>query len=102
ASAALAGGIGAQVNVIVDGKVIGSATVGTATQTYAFNTTLATGVGHDIQIQYVNDTVANGEDRNLYLKSIGINGQTVSATGSSEVYHSQAGGGPGDLAGNGN
>src|ERR1700722_19323486 len=101
ASASLAGGIGAEVNVILDGVVIGSTTVGSATETYSFNTTLATGVGHDIQIQYTNDTVINGQDRNLYLNSIGIDGQTVSANSSYEVYHAEAGG-QGDFASDGN
>src|SRR5215469_8394608 len=99
ASASLAGGVGAQVNLIVDGKVIGSTTVGSATQTYSFNTTMATGVAHDIQIQYTNDAVISSQDRNLYLKSIGINGQTVSAISSYEVYHTQ---GQGNLASDGN
>jgi parallel beta-helix repeat protein len=99
ASAALANGVGADVNVIVDGKVIGTTVVGATTQTYSFDTTLATGVGHDIQIQYTNDAVVNGQDRNLSLKSVGVNGQTVSATSSYEVYHAQ---GQGNLAADGN
>ena len=101
ASSTLAGGVGAHVNVLLDGKVIGSTTVGSATATYSFNTTVTANTAHDVQIQYTNDTVVNGQDRNLILKSIGINGQTVSATSSYEVYHAQAGG-QGDLASNGN
>ena len=99
ASSTLAGAIGAQVNLIVDGKVIGSATVGTAAATYSFNTTLAANTAHDIQVQYTNDAVINGQDRNLSLKSIGVDGQTISATSSYEVYHAQ---GQGNLSSDGN
>ena len=101
ASSTLAGGVGAHVNVLLDGKVIGSTTVGSTTATYSFNTTVTANIAHDVQIQYTNDTVINGQDRNLILKSIGINGQTVSASSSYEVYHAQAGG-QGDIASNGN
>ena len=98
ASSTLSGGVGAKVNVLLDGKVIGSTTVGTATATYSFNTTLTANTAHDIQIQYTNDTTSNGQDRNLKLNSIGINGQSVSATSSLEVYHAN---GQGDIKSSG-
>jgi len=101
ASGTQAVGVGPLVNVIVDGKTIGTTSVGTASATYSFNTTLAANVAHDIQIQYTNDTVINGQDRNLILNSIGVDGNTVLATSQYEVYHAQAGG-QGDLTSNGN
>lgn len=97
-----ANGVGPLVNVIVDGETIGSTSVGTTSATYSFNTVLSANTTHDIQLQYVNDTVIAGQDRNLILSSIGINGQTVLATSTFEVYHSKVGGGPGDIASNGN
>jgi len=96
-----AAGVGPLVNVIVDGKTIGSTSVGTTTATYAFNTTIAPNTAHDIQIQYTNDTVINGQDRNLILNSIGVDGRTTLATSSYEIYHAQAGG-QGDFPSDGN
>ena len=101
ASGTQAAGVGPLVNVIVDGKTIGSTSVGTATATYSFNTTLAPNTAHDIQIQYPNDTVINGQDRNLILSSIGIDGKTYLATSSYEIYHAEAGN-QGDFASDGN
>lgn len=98
ASSTSAKGVGAHVNVIVDGNVIGSTMVGTATQTYVFNTTLSSSSTHNIQIVYDNDTVVRGEDRNLTLNSIGVNGQTIAATSANEVYHAL---GEGDFASSG-
>jgi hypothetical protein len=88
--------------VIVDGKKVGSTSVGTTTTTYTFNAVLAPNVAHDIQIQYTNDTVIKGQDRNLILRSIATDGQTTLATSSYEVYHSAVGGGPGDIPSSGN
>jgi hypothetical protein len=100
ASAALAQNVGAHVNVIVDGKNIGSTYVGATTATYSFNTTLTSNSAHDVQLVYDNDAVVSGVDRNLLLQSIGINGKTYAATSAYEVYH--ATGGPGDIASSGN
>ena len=87
ASSTLAGGVGAHVNVLVDGKKIGSTFVGSTAKTYTFNTSLMSGTGHDIRVVYTNDTVVNGQDRNLDLKSIAVNGHAVLAASASEVYH---------------
>ena len=98
ASSTIANGQGAAVDVLLDGKLIGSATVGSSTQTYSFNTTVSAGSAHDLQIVYKNDSVVNGQDRNLSLKSITINNQTIAATSSYEVYHAN---GQGDIASSG-
>src|ERR1700722_1543323 len=87
ASATLAAGVGAEVDVLLDGKLLGQVTVGSSTQTYTFSTPVSLNTAHDVQIEYVNDTVINGQDRNLTLNSIAVNGQTVSATSPYEVYH---------------
>jgi parallel beta-helix repeat protein len=102
AVATLANGIGAHFNLIVDGVNVGDATVGATQQGYSFSTTLAQGQSHDIQIVYDNDAVINGQDRNLLLQSIVINGQTVSATDSREVFHAPSNPGPGNIIGSGN
>jgi hypothetical protein len=109
ASASLAAGVGAHFNLVADGTVIGSATVAsTSTQTYSFRTALAGGgtAAHDIQVRFDNDAVINGQDRNLYLQSIAVDGQTTQATDRSEVYHATgtatSGYGPGDIASSGN
>lgn len=87
ASSTLAGGVGAHVNLWVDGKRIGSTFVGSTDKTYTFNAALTTGVGHDIRVAYTNDTVVNGSDRNLTLRSIGVQGHPVSASSTYETYH---------------
>jgi hypothetical protein len=86
ASASLAAGVGPHVNVVVDGKTLGSANVGAASATYSFNTTLARNTGHDIQIQYTNDNTINGHDRNLYLASITVDNQVIPSSSKYEVY----------------
>ena len=102
ASGTQAAGVGPLVTVLADGRTIGTTSVGTAVTTYSFSTTLAPNTAHNIQIKYTNDNVINGQDRNLILKSIAVDGRTVLATSQYEVYHSAVGGGPGDLASNGN
>lgn len=86
ASATLAGGVGAHFNLVVDGQTVGSATVGTVLSSYGFRTTLAPGRAHDIQVVYDNDTVINGQDRNLKLQSIAVNGRVVGANSPYEQY----------------
>jgi hypothetical protein len=89
AAASTALGVGAHFNLIVDGTTIGSDTVGSATaQSFSFSAFLAPGASHDIGVQYDNDAATKTEDRNLYLKSITVDNQTVSATSSYEVYNS--------------
>ena len=102
ATATLAGGIGAHFNLLADGVKIGEATVGATAGSYSFNTTLAATQPHDIQVVYDNDAVINGVDRNLLLRSLVIDGQTVNATDSQQVYHAPLNPGPGDIASNGN
>src|ERR1700744_1328965 len=98
ASATLAAGVGADVQVLLDGKLLGEVTVGSSTQTYSFNTPVSLNAAHDVQIVYTNDHVINGQDRNLNLQSISVNGQSVSATSPYEVYHAN---GQGNIASSG-
>jgi len=87
AFSSLVHGIGAHVNVIVDGKRVGSTYVGAKTKSYSFKANLAPTKAHDVKLVYNNDTVVNGVDRNLHLKSIKVAGHTIAATSRYEVYH---------------
>ncbi|MDB5392819.1 MAG: hypothetical protein JWM91_325 [Rhodospirillales bacterium] len=98
ASSSFAQGVGAHVKIIVDGQTIGSATIGSTAADYSFTSPFALNGTHDIQVVYDNDTVVNGQDRNLNLNSITVAGNTVAATSGLEVYHAQ---GQGDLASDG-
>jgi hypothetical protein len=97
-STLLQGG-GAHVNVIVDGRKIGTTYVGSTTATYSFTApNLAPNTAHDIQLVYDNDSVVKGVDRNLSLQSIAVDGKSYAATSQYEVYHAN---GQGDLASDG-
>ena len=87
AYSSLVHGIGAHVNVIVDGRKVGSTYVGSKMKSYTFNANLAPNTAHDVKLVYNNDTVVNGVDRNLHLKSINVAGHAVAATSRYEVYH---------------
>ena len=92
-------GVGAQVNVVADGKIIGSTYVGTATASYSFETTLAPNAAHYIQVQFTNDLLIGTQDRNLFLKSITVDAHVIPATSRQyEVYRAP---GHGDFPGSG-
>ncbi|MGY0835431.1 carbohydrate-binding domain-containing protein [Azospirillum argentinense] len=82
-----AGGVAPHFKLLVDGKVIGE---GRATssdpQPFSFTVDLDAKEAHRIQIHYDNDSVVNGQDRNLFVKSVSINGNTVAATDSIVTY----------------
>jgi parallel beta-helix repeat protein len=99
AYSSLVHGIGAHVNVIVDGRKVGSTYVSSTTKSYSFRANLTPNTAHDVKLVYNNDTVVNGADRNLYLKSIDVAGHAVAATSRYEVYHAL---GQGNLASTGN
>ena len=86
ATATLTEGVGAQFDLIVDGVDIGSATAGVNPQAYVFRASLAPNQAHDVQVVYTNDAVINGQDRNLLLQSIVVDGETLAANDNSEVY----------------
>ena len=75
-----AGGVNAHFKVMVDGQVIGEATAGTAAKDFTFNANVSADMAHKVQIQYVNDAVVNGADRNLYVNKITIGGHAVAPT----------------------
>ncbi|WP_454019266.1 carbohydrate-binding domain-containing protein [Azospirillum sp. Marseille-Q6669] len=86
ASGAAAGGVNAHFNLLVDGKAIGGATVGTAGKDFTFATNLTADQAHKVQVQYDNDAVVNGQDRSLFVNKLTINGHAVAPTASNVTY----------------
>lgn len=78
----LAAGKGAHYTLLVDGKAVGEATVAsTAWSTQSFAVKVAPDQAHKVQVRFDNDLYANGEDRNLHVSQIAVNGKAVAATG---------------------
>ncbi len=86
ASGAAAGGVNAHFNLLVDGKAIGGATVGTAAKDFTFTTNLTADQAHKVQVQYDNDAVVNGQDRSLFVNKVTINGKSVLPTDGNVTY----------------
>ena len=86
ASGSAAGGVNAHFKLLVDGKAIGDATVGTTAKDYSFTTSLTAGQPHKVQIQYDNDGFINGQDRNLFVNKITINGTAHNPTDGIVTY----------------
>ena len=87
ASASTAAGVGADFNLLLDGNPVGSGVVSSATATgTSFTVNVTPGQAHTLGVQYTNDDVINGQDRNLFLQSITVGGQTIAATSSTETY----------------
>ncbi|WP_431860271.1 cellulase family glycosylhydrolase [Azospirillum sp.] len=76
-----AGGVFPHLRLLVDGKEVGQATVSaTSPTTYTFTADVEASQAHKVQVHYDNDATVNGQDRNLYVKSISVNGNTLSPT----------------------
>lgn len=86
ARAALAGNTGAQIEVRVDGNLVGTTEVRSTTYSdLTFQVASTTGAGI-IDVVYVNDGTMSGEDRNLWVKSIAVNGTTYSSKDAAMSY----------------
>jgi beta-glucanase (GH16 family) len=81
-----AGGVNAHFNVLIDGVKIGEGTAGTTAKDYTFKADVATNAAHKVQVQFDNNADINGEDRNLIVNKMTINGNAVLPTSSSVVY----------------
>ncbi|QCG92283.1 hypothetical protein E6C72_30405 (plasmid) [Azospirillum sp. TSH100] len=81
-----AAGVNAHFTLLVDGHAVGSATVGTAAKNYAFTATLSADSAHKVQVQYDNDGFAGGQDRNLFINSVSVNGHSYAATDAAVTY----------------
>ncbi|HYG86298.1 MAG TPA: carbohydrate-binding domain-containing protein, partial [Azospirillum sp.] len=81
-----AAGVNAHFKVLIDGKQIGEGTAGTTAKDFTFSGTVSANAAHKVQIQYDNDTVINGVDRNLFVNKVTINGKAVLPTASNVSY----------------
>ncbi|WP_377806386.1 carbohydrate-binding domain-containing protein (plasmid) [Azospirillum sp. A29] len=81
-----AAGVNAHFTLLVDGHAVGSATVGAAAKNYAFTATVSADSAHKVQIQYDNDGFADGQDRNLFVNSVSVNGHGYAATDAAVTY----------------
>lgn len=81
-----AAGVNAHFTLLVDGHAVGSATVGAAAKNYAFTATVLADSAHKVQIQYDNDGFAGGQDRNLFVNSVSVNGHSYAATDAAVTY----------------
>ncbi|MDQ2102261.1 cellulase family glycosylhydrolase [Azospirillum isscasi] len=81
-----AGGTNAHFNLLIDGKKVGEGVAGTTAKDYAFSINATADQAHKVQIQYDNDGYVNGQDRNLLVNKITINGKSVLPTDSNVTY----------------
>lgn len=79
-------GVNAHFTLLVDGHAVGGATVGTAAKSYAFTATVSADSAHKVQVQYDNDGFAGGQDRNLFVDSVSVNGHRYAATDAAVTY----------------
>jgi Endopolygalacturonase len=86
ASGTPAGGTNAHFNLLVDGKKVGEGVAGTTAKDYTFTANVTADQAHKVQVQYDNDGVVNGQDRNLIVNKVTINGHAVNATDSIVTY----------------
>ncbi|KAA0574440.1 carbohydrate-binding domain-containing protein [Azospirillum sp. Sh1] len=80
------GTLDAHFNLLVDGKQIGEGTTGATAKDFVFKTDIAENQGHKVQVQYDNDGIFNGTDRNLIVNGITINGKSVLPTADHVTY----------------
>ncbi|CAO3450172.1 hypothetical protein [Azospirillum argentinense] len=81
-----AGGTNAHFNLLIDGKKVGEGVAGTTAKDYVFSINASADQAHKVQIQYDNDATVNGQDRNLLVNKITINGKSVLPTDSIVTY----------------
>lgn len=82
----LAGNVGPIVELRVNGLLVATAEIRSSTlQDYSFNVA-GVGPGSAIDIVYVNDAVAGGVDRNLWVNSITVGGQAYASTAAATKF----------------
>jgi hypothetical protein len=78
ARAALAGGVGAMMEVRVGGALIGATEVRSTTfQDYRFPLPAVVAGNTKVDIVYTNDATVNGADRNLFIESVTVNRRSL-------------------------
>ncbi len=75
--ATLAAGVGAQMELRINGSLVATRLVDFATVQDMVFTTPAVAPGDRIDLHFTNDAMINGEDRNLFVESITVRGLTV-------------------------
>ncbi|MBP2291432.1 carbohydrate-binding domain-containing protein [Azospirillum rugosum] len=86
ASGSAAGGTYAHFKLLVDGKAVGEGTTTSTAKDFTFKTSLTADQAHKVQVQYDNDGSVNGQDRNLIVNKVTINGHASNATASNVTY----------------
>ncbi|MBP2299367.1 carbohydrate-binding domain-containing protein [Azospirillum picis] len=82
-----AGGIWPHLSLKLDGTTIGQATVNSSSLgRYTISAKVEAGSAHKLQIVYDNDGTKNGEDRNLFVRTVSVNGTPIAATDKSVTY----------------
>ena len=81
-----AGGVNAHFNLLIDGRKVGEGRADTVAKDFVFTVDAAPGTPHQVQVQYDNDTIINGQDRSLIVNTITINGRSVAPTDGSVTY----------------
>ncbi|KAA0678583.1 right-handed parallel beta-helix repeat-containing protein [Roseomonas genomospecies 6] len=86
ASGTAAGGVSPHFKLLVDGAVVGEGTAGGDAKDFSFDANVTADQAHKIQIQYDNDGAVDGQDRNLTVNAVTINGHKVAPTDPSVTY----------------
>jgi len=87
-----AGGKYAHFKLLVDGKVVGEATTTSQKKAYTFDVELDPSRTHAIAIEFDNDAMVGGGDRNLFVSSLQLDGRNLALTGEGARYLVGAGG----------
>ncbi len=82
----LAGGVGPTIEIRVNGLLVATTEVRSATlQDYSYSV-VGLGAGSAVDVVYTNDAVAGGVDRNLWVNSITVGGVSYASTSSGVVF----------------
>lgn len=89
--ATLAGGVGAQVELRLNGALVATRMVNATTVENLVFQSPAVKAGDRIDVVFTNDALVNGEDRNLYVESVTAAGVTLPAVASNVLIDKGAG-----------
>ena len=87
----LAGGVGATMELRINGVLIGTRQLTTPTVQNQVFTTPSIAAGDRIDVVFTNDAIVNGVDRNLYVESVTARGRVMSSTAAGAVLDQGAG-----------
>ncbi|WP_207461437.1 carbohydrate-binding domain-containing protein [Azospirillum sp. SYSU D00513] len=75
-------GVPAHFKLLVDGQIVGEGVASADVRAHSFTAMIDPSEAHRIQVQYDNDASGNGQDRNLLVESIVVNGTVIAPTAS--------------------